>query len=577
MNQQDFLAALAASPQPIARLCRELEVPFETVRSWMKRDPEFAAMVRVLREVPNQKKLSVEASEDVPDFLNWRSEHCAYIDPRTGVVHRAVNNWYQQDAWKHLSEHRRLIMVLPPGHIKTTLFGVEHSTWQIQRSRNSRILNIQKNEQEAAKVISAVQQRLSDHAYYEHLAGRLIAQGEEPIINPVALYGGREGYKPKSYRSGEAWGQHAFRVSGVTSGEKDFTMQAKGAGSQIQGIRADKIVLDDIQDPNAISPLNTEKLAEWFQRVILGRLFDWQQLIILGNLFHPTDFMSWLIDNYPDWPVIRYPAITNHETQEVLCPEVWNYEGLMRKKQEVGDSVWHYTWMQAEGTFEDAVFKREALEGARNTDYRLGEVPPQVSHVFIGCDPAISRYCSVVAWGLDMKTGCRYLIDVFNERNLRTFQNIQAQILNFVRAYAPRTVAIEMNNVQGSISSDPNFVKEVRSFGAQVVTYMTRTATGARAETDDFDISSIGALFDSGLVVLPYADPASKKAVDPYIAQMLEWRPGIKHLTRDMVMATLFAESQARDFYIRHQNAIKKKPLSKAPGWARDRSRRWTA
>lgn len=577
MDRKDFLAALSVAPQPVERLARELGVPLGTIRSWMRRDPEFAAMARSLTAVGKTRPLSVEGSVDVPDFLAWRERHCAYIDPRTGIVHRAVNNWYQQDAWAHLSQHRRLIMVLPPGHIKTTLFGVEHSTWQIMRSRNSRILNIQKNEQEAAKVISAVQQRLSDHAYYEHLAGRLVAQGEEPVENPIITYGGKEGFKPKSYRTGEAWGQHAFRVTGVTSGEKDFTMQAKGAGSQIQGIRADKIILDDIQDPNAISPLGTEKLAEWFQRVILGRLFDWQQLVILGNLFHPSDFMSWLIDNYPEWPVIRYPAITSDERQEVLCPEVWTYDGLMRKKQEVGESVWHYTWMQAEGSFEDAVFKKAALEDAKNVEYRIGEVPEQVTHVFIGCDPAISRYCSVVAWGLDIRTGTRYLIDVFNEKGLRTFQNIQAQILNFVRAYGPRTVAIEMNNVQGSISSDPAFVKEVRSYGAQVVTYMTRTATGARAETDDFDISSIGALYDSELVVLPYADPASKKAVDAYVAQMLEWRPGIKHLTRDMVMATLFAESQAREFYLRHQAQLRKRPLSRAPEWARTRTKRWSA
>jgi len=579
VTNEELLVSLRQKPRKLTVLARDFAMPYQTLRTRMKADPGFGDECKMLSHGVNIRALSAPKTDKpdrVPDFLPWRSLHCAYIDPRQAKVVRAVNNWFQRDAYAKLQAHNRLIMVLPPGHIKTTFFGIEHSTWAINRDRNVRILNIQKNEQEAAKVIAAVQERLTDHDYYASLAARLVAQGEEPVLDPIIRYGGKAGFKPKTYREGEKWGTYGFQVSQRTSGEKDFTMQAKGAGSQIQGIRADKIILDDIQDPARISPTNTDQMLEWFRRVILGRVYDWQQVVILANLFHPADFASRIIEEYPDWPVIRYPAITDEEAHTVLCPEVWTYDGLVSKRKEVGESIWHYTWMQREGTFEDAVFTREKLLEARNRDYVIGKVPEQVTHVFLGCDPAISQFCAICAWGLDVRTGVRYLIDIFNQDKMRTFAAIQAKILDFVGLYAPRTVAIEMNNLQGSISNDPEFVRDCRSYGARVVTYQTRTEMGARREADDFDISSIGALFDSDLVVLPYGDSSSEKIVDAYIAQLLEWRPGVKYLTRDMVMATLFAECEARTTYLQERNRDRnKKAVNRAPAWAKNSLGGW--
>jgi hypothetical protein len=224
--------------------------------------------------------------------------------------------------------------------------------------------------------------------------------------------------------------------------------------------------------------------------------------------------------------------------------------------------------MQTEGSYDSAIFRKEALEAARHEDYVLGDVPAQVTHVFLGCDPAISQFCAITAWGLDVRTGQRFLVDVFNQKGLRTFQNIQAAILDFTARYAPRIAAIEMNNVQGSISNDPDFVRAMRNLGTRVTTYQTRTEMGARAEHDNYDISTIGGLFDAGLITLPYGGTQDQRAkVDAYINQFLSWRPGVKYITRDMVMSTLFAESEA--YPIAQKGARESKPYQpKAPSFA---------
>lgn len=501
---------------------------------------------------------------EFPSFLKFRETYFGH-----------TSEWFHEDAWNNIEKHNRLIMLVPPGHTKTMTLSIEQSAYRLMRDRNYRITVIQKSADEAEKVVMAVQDRLANDEFYEHEAQ--VKQED----NPISIWGP---FKPdRRYRDTGSWGASSITVMGRSSGEKEPSLQAKGASSAILSVRADLIICDDIQEAGKDTPIQTENLLRWLQQSVITRLYPGQKLVILGSRLGPNDIYARLLDEYGDrWPVVKYPAIlpschecsasgiecTHPESERMLWPGYpGGYEGLMEVKRDV-KGYWFSSFMQEEGSFEEQVFKREALDAARNADYIIGKVPEQVTDVFIGCDPAISQYCAIIAWGLDVRTGTRYLIDIFNEKGLRTFGNIQRKLLEFVGLYAPRAVAIEMNNVQGSISNDPEFIREVRGFGAKVETYQTRTQMGARAETDDFDISSIGELFDSGLVVLPDGDRGSSEKIDRYVAQLLEWRPGVKYLVRDMVMATLFAESQSREHYLRVKGRTTVRRPSRAPRWA---------
>jgi hypothetical protein len=580
LRRQDEFLSVIRGGLSLADAVEKCELGNRTLKHW-RTVPEFRNKLAHARKAGAHR-----LTGSFPDFLTWREEHCAYLDERTNRWVRARNSWYQLDAVKHLETNKRLIMVLPPGHIKTTLFCIERSAYDLMRDRNFRVTVIQKNQDEARKLVAAVKLRLSDHEYYHHAAEELTKQGDTPITCPLCEYEDGVPYKGE-WRTGEQkWGAESFIVNGRTSGEKDASMEAKGFGSQVQGVRAARIVIDDLQDPEMAvkSQKDSDDKLGWVQRVVLGRITDYQQLVTLANFFTNDDFAHKLIDAEPEWPVVAYPAflavdpINGHaySKPKPLCPEYWTPKGLEQKQREVGDEVWHFTWMQEEGSLETAIFRKEALEAARDEDYVLGRVPPQVTHVFVGCDPAISRYCAIVSWGLDIRTGQRFLVDVFNEKGLRTFQNIQAQVLAHARSYGARVAAIEMNNIQGSISNDPDFVRAMRAIGTKVTTYQTRTELGARAEHDSYDISSIGALFDQGLITLPYGGTnADRDKVDAYIAQFLSWRPGVKYLTRDQVMATLFAESEA---YPVAQKGSQPKPkrISQAPQWATNGTGGWS-
>jgi len=563
-RQAAFLAAL--SQHEGVRVARELtDTPLSTLKMW-KREPGFHHQMDVARGFVSTGTLDARG-EPFPDFLSFRRSHFAYLDHRTKRVVRATNSFYQLDAEQKLSEHKRLLMVMPPGHVKTSLFAVERSVWQIMKDRNWRGAVVQKNQQEATKLVAAVQERLQC-SFYHFMGSELERQGVEPITCPVCRFGGSEGFKAAKHDPGAKWGAYGFRVVGRTSGEKDDTFQALGAGSQIQGIRADAIVLDDVQDPlQAMKSLrDSDELLNWFHAVILGRVTDEQQVVVLANFMTPDDFAHKLIVAHPDWPLVTYPAIRacgqascpgdaacKHKRSRVLCPEFWTWDALQAKRREVGEQVWYYTWMQEEGSFAEHTFKRERVEAARSEDHALGEVPHGVTDIFVGVDPAFaaSGFCAIVVWGLDRNTKQRYLIDVFNKAGMATAANVVAQIEEMVRRYGPRTCVIETNNIQRALALSPEFIRAMRSAGCRVVTYQTVTGTGARAESTNFDITTIGGLFDAGLVTLPYSGPFEDRAkVDAYAEQLIHWRTdsdgnSIKHLVRDMVMATLFAESEA--------------------------------
>jgi hypothetical protein len=242
----------------------------------------------------------------------------------------------------------------------------------------------------------------------------------------------------------------------------------------------------------------------------------------------------------------------------------------MVKKFEVKDKWWS-NWMQVEGDQEGATFKREKLLAARSRDLILGSVPSGVTDIILGLDPAIRQYCACVVWGVDRKTGTRYLVDLVNQRGMGNWDNVSAMTVELAARYKAYVVVVETNNTQGDVYMRVD--RACRQQGIRCVGYQTVTSTGARAEETDFSISSIGYLFDSDMIVLPYGDEETTKKVDAYIDQLCNWHPKPAgstswHLVRDMVMATLFAESEARKILNRPKKKSRPRPL---PDFVRQR------
>jgi hypothetical protein len=566
---------------------RDLDIPTGTWGAWNARSGKF--------RLAYQKAMGyfIESEEvpegQVPGFLEWRERHCAYLV--NGKAHRAENYWFQHEAITAIEKYDNVIMVLPPGHLKTTLAGIEYPTWNIMRDRNFRALIIRANGQVAGDNTAAIGVRLSDHDYYAEMSRRLVEQGEEPISNPITRYGGKDGFQPQGRKMGERWAGNEFTVSGRTSGEKDSTVTAIGMDGAIPGFRADLIVMDDPQDPTKYDASGEEyskKLMKKFERDISGRLLPGGKTVILANRLGPDDFVGMMIDRYqddPDWKIIYFPAViervdTNRVRREPLCPEVFSLEELDKRRKKVGEDAWAFHYMQENVSLASATFSHQQMDACKDYDRELGEIPHKATHKILGVDPAVTGYCAMVGWGVNPQTGMRYLLDFVNEKGMRNEDNIAQRAVYEAERLGCQTIVVEVRNIQQSIFEK---VKDLcRGKGIRVMDYKTATATGAQAQETEFDISSIGKLMDERMVSLPYklTDHDTTKRMDELIAQFVRWRPRPSgktswHLTRDIVMATLFAESQARKFVKSAKRTKGGHYRSDIPQWAKNKAGGW--
>ncbi len=587
-QRQDAFILCIRQGMTKAEACAYIEIGIHTPDKWayQPRDPIFQKRWQEARDFATRK--AQENAGVFPEFLDFRQDHFAYLNirkteekgahPKTGLpwYSRARTSSYVTTAVEHLERDRRLLMVMPPGHLKSTIVGVERTIYDLVKDRNFRTLLVQKNADEASKQVAQVQERLQ-HDYYHWMADILERQGDEPIECVCCKYEQGTPFKPETRKQDAQgkWGAYGFIINGRTSGEKDYSLQALGVGSMILGIRADRIVLDDVQDQmGAKNPKDSKDKLEWVQGTLLGRITDLQRFAVLANYFELDDFAHKLEESMPHWPVVKFPALD--ESNRPMAPEFWSVAGLKSKKMEVGERAWEMTWMQNDYAISSATFNRDALYAARDENFRLGDVPYDVTDVFIGVDPAMADtgFCAIVAWGLNIRTKQRYLIDVFNKTGMRNYDNVTDQIAEFARAYQARSVVIEVNNTQrGGLTNQPYFIRQITSTGARYDTYQTVTGLGGRSKQANFDITTVGSLFDAGLITLPYGGTTeSREAVDTYIEQLCRWRTddegnSIKHLTRDMVMATLFAESEAFKLANRKRERVEQR--SDAPPWAK--------
>lgn len=587
-KQRDFLKVLESNGGAIGKTMTQTGANRNTVYAWRRRNSDFGAEVTRIQQRKGPAPPPVDG--EVPDFLTWRERHCAYLindGDDNMVAHRAENFWFQFKVVEGIESKENVIFVLPPGHLKTTLVGIEYLTWRIQRNRNFRGMVIRANAAAAGDNSAAIAQRLSDHDYYRNLAEALVAQGKEPIVNPIEAYGGKGGYQPQTRKIGERWSGGEFTVSGRSSGEKDATITAIGMDGAIPGFRADCIVIDDPQDPtkyDASGAANSDKLMRKFERDIAGRLLPGGKTIILANRLGPDDFVGQLIDRYeddPDWAIIYFPAvIERYGRAEPLCPEIFTLDDLAKRRRKVGESAWAFHYMQEPIDERIATFTQNQMDSCKAYDRTLGDDPPKATFRVLGVDPAVSGFCAMIVWGVDPSSGMRYLIDFVNEEGMRTEDNIAYRTVAEAEAYRCQVIVVEVRNIQASIFEK---VRDMcRGKNIKVVAYKTATSTGAQAEETDFSITTIGKLMDDRMVSLPFAnhDQHTQVQMQTFITQFLRWKPrppgkSSWHLVRDLVMAALFAESEARKAVKDANRPERKTRVRDVPRWATNKGGGW--
>jgi hypothetical protein len=206
----------------------------------------------------------------MPFAMNW---HVEVISAKLAAVYQ--------------DRIRRLIINLPPRHLKSHLASVAFPAWCLGHRPAAQILCV---------------------SYAQDLADKLARDCRRIMISD--------------------WYQRAFptRLSPQRQAVPEFETTAQGCrlatsvGGVLTGRGADLIIIDDPLKPEeALSQAHRQGANEWFDHTLYSRLNDKQQgaIVLIMHRLHEDDLVGHVLGQ-EDWEIVRLPAIAEDDETIVV-------------------------------------------------------------------------------------------------------------------------------------------------------------------------------------------------------------------------------------------------------------------
>src|SRR5271167_3352048 len=222
------------------------------------------------------------------DFAAFAQRCFRELNPLTALA----MNWHVEVMTAKLAavragKIRRLIVNVPPRHLKSLVGSVAFPAWCLGRQPGAQILCV---------------------SYAQDLADKLARDCRRIMMSD--------------------WYQRAFptRLSAQRQAVGEFETTAQGCrlvtsvGGVLTGRGADVIIIDDPLKPEeALSQTQRQAANEWFDHTLYSRLNDKRKgaIILIMHRLHEDDLVGHVLAQEP-WEVVRFPAIAeDDETHEI--------------------------------------------------------------------------------------------------------------------------------------------------------------------------------------------------------------------------------------------------------------------
>jgi hypothetical protein len=441
------------------------------------------------------------------------------VHHETPEFHRDIMREIQSDA-------RRVLINLPPYHSKSTLVTVKHTIYEIAKNPNHRRIIVSKSAPFAKSFLRSIKDYLSRPDLY--------ANSERNLIDD---------WGPFMSDSG-GWSEHEIYVSNRTSAEKDPTVLSMGYGGQIYGRRADSVVFDDIATlENQRNPDRVANMIEWTNKEALSRIGKSGRAIWVGTRVAPGDIYS-VLQRRAGYKVLRYPALIDDETEQVLWPEHFPYSQILVHRSEMTPSDFQLVYQNVDVPGLNASFTEEMLNLAKDTSRQLGHFESGW-RLIAGLDPAGANKGSgstaFMLVAVDLNTGKRFVVDAVAEKAMKA-PRMRQLIYEWTDRYPIYEWRVEANGVQSQlVQYNEEVIQHLAKRGVRVVPHVT---SGHNKWDAEFGVESIAPLFHAELVSIPWAGVHSAQKFQSLVEEFVSFPMGT---TSDLVMAFWFAELGIRD------------------------------
>lgn len=525
---QEKVIALVASGSLVKHALAAVGRSTRAYEDWRKSDRDFARKVDLARVTAGGLKGGL-ATPGV-EFVPFRK---LYFDRDTPAHHYRMIEAVERAAPDTVS----LILAFPEA-AKSSLL-TDRINYLLGTDPNFRIAVISEGRDLATKIVGQVAQRMTDESQFKSYIERF-----GPFKAPD-----REQRKP--------WNANFLSVLRASNDEKDYSLEARGAGSALYGGRFDEIHLDDMQSDKNLG--QTAKLLTYMRQTVLtrpakgvGKTFVW------GSRVGDADIYEKMLDEGMVDRLVKIPALTvpvrrgEHftvdrdgkvelvegvdEITQSAWPEWWSLLDLAKRRKLVGEEIWARTYMQEPVYFGNATFADHLLEDSKDRTRGLGRNGLGVD-LMCSVDPALdSGTCAFMAAAYSADR--LWPVDCLERGDIYGGEDILSQIAAWSAVYRPSAWLIEQNAYQKSLVRDQRLVELANRFGFQVIPHTTN-----RNKLDPvLGIARMDSTFVDHMISIPWGDDEAVKRFGPLLDELRAWRPmksGVQ-LKQNLVVALWF-------------------------------------
>lgn len=409
-------------------------------------------------------------------------------------------------------ETRRLIVNVPPRHLKSMLGSVILPAWILGHNPSAQIICMSYGQDLAEKLARDCRQIMTS-AWYQ------------------AIF-------PQTRLSKQAINE----ITTTKSGNRYTT----SIGGSVTGRGADYLIIDDPLKPDeAVSNSQRKKVNETFDSTFLSRLNDKRtgRIILIMQRLHLEDLVGHVLAQ-DSWKHLSFPAIatcdethtikTLHGTTtyirregEALHPAREPLETLMEMRKTLGEFNFSGQYQQAPIPFGGAIIKDAWILRCRSAD-----IPDKFDQVYQSWDTAnkiseLSDYSVCTTWGL--KGDKLYLLNVFREKI--DFPTLKRKILE-LQDFRKASVVIIEDRASGT-----QLIQDLRNDGfSQVTAFSPQGDKQMRMHAQSV-------MFENGFIIVPedahwHADYINELTSFPFAkhddqvdstSQFLTWYSGRKN------------------------------------------------
>lgn len=334
--------------------------------------PTAPADEQLVRALINQKKAFIEAKRAycLTDFWEFSKEVIGWKD-LDEQLHKPLCDFMQH-------QDKKRLVLLPRGHLKSSVVTVGYALWRIAQNPKIRILIANATGPLAITFLKQIKDHLSKNEKFIELFGDLATGATQ-------------------------WAEDAITIARPESFEqKESTVTAYGIGGSLTSQHYDVVLLDDLVNRENIHTADRiNDVIQFYKDVMdLRDNVDTSEVILIGTRWHEGDLYGWIMDEENparheflihartavegDYQITKNPTSGRFEIEggEIIFPKKFTRRGLEKLIDDKGLSDFSSQYLNDPVPSADATFKHEFKY------YEVEDIKGIERRTFITLDPA---------------------------------------------------------------------------------------------------------------------------------------------------------------------------------------------